>query len=352
MITLEQARYLCHSDEPTATRDLIIAISEAEGVLDRENMVSSYEITPSTPAATDAHVLLDYLMGHMEKRNPTLFEFLRDWSWRSIESAFIHHPASLPFRDSGSRNARGMQTQVVFGVRVARGWFTGARMVTLEQINLALECWLSLYRLHFADHPAPSYGPLRRMVFLPFAVWPGVQHDRALARTILDPTHPSVQRPTPFYDLPLALADVARALPNASPQRPAPPLHVVSSGDAVMVLGKGMKPPHDLLGDALGPVLGPRGFTSDESMRPVRMLLYYQEQHWRIRYEIVSGLSRHNPLIAVWKTAIQMSEGLHDPNAPRYEANIMQHLWHSPESSPSAPPPLPQQDDDNDDTTP
>lgn len=312
MITLEQARYLCHSDEPTTTRDLITAISEAEGVADKENRVFRYEITPSTSATPEANILLDYLMGHMRERDPTLFAFLRDWSWRDIESAIAHHPVNLPFHDSGNRYARGMQTQVVFGAFVKHGAFMGAREVTLDEIDQALESWLSLYRLYFQGHPAPSYKPLRRMVFLLFAVWPGVQHDMTLARTLLDPPRPSVEPPTTVYDLPLAFADVARVLPNASPHRPAPPLHVMSSGNIIVFMG-----------GALG-----------HPMRPVRMLLYYQEQHWRARYEN-NGLVRHNPLIQVWKTAIEMDNGLHDPNKPHYEAALMQRLWHTAESRPS-----------------
>ncbi len=83
MITLERARYLCNiddNDEPTATRDTITAITEAQDALDRESRSLHHGITPSPPSASYASVLLDYLMGHMRERDPAMHALLRDWS--------------------------------------------------------------------------------------------------------------------------------------------------------------------------------------------------------------------------------------------------------------------------------
>ncbi len=185
-----------------------------------------------------------------------------------------------------------------------------ARDATLADVSQALNEWFALYRIHFADHPAPAHAPLRRMVFLPFAVWPNAQHDLALARANAISPRPLIHPPEPRYHLQLALADVARALPNASPSRPAPPLHVASSGDEIGIMG-------ERLGGAMN----------------VRMTVHFRAWVWVTRYD-VNGQHRYNPLLQVWRTAMRMDDGLYEPDAPRHEAEIMCALWHTEESKP------------------
>lgn len=309
MITLERARYLCSiddNDEPTATRDTIIAITQARDALNNEPSAAARRASP-------VNVLHDYLMGHMRERDPATAKLLHDWSWATLESSITHLPdLRMPLHMTPGWSLEGRERSII--VQDARDGALSACRTTCGELCEAMKRWLALYRAHFQNHPAPDHAPLRRMVFLPFAVWPGEQHVVQRIINRLEPYPPFAPHVTTHHNTRLALADVASALPNASPDRPAPPLHVVSPGDAIVIRGEGLhfhQPP-----------------------TRVWMTVYYEQSGtWKTRsqvekQELVEPLVRHHPLVSVWR------ESMHPTGLAEYEARVMCNLWHTEESKP------------------
>ncbi len=307
MITLERARYLCGIDdnvEPTATRDTIIAITEARDALNNEPDAATRRASPT-------NVLLDYLMGHMRERDPATAKLLHDWSWATLESSIMYLPGLwMPLHMTPDWGLEGRERRIM--VQDARDGALSAYAATCADLRKSMEQWLALYRTHFANHPAPAHAPLRRMVFLPFAVWPGEQH--VVQRFQTGPEFPFTRQPRLFYNTRLALADVARALPNASLDRPAPPLHVVSSGDAIVIRGDGLH--------------------FQEPPARVWMTVYYEQSgDWKTRSQVetqdlVEPLVQHHPLVSIWR------ESMRPTGLATHEARIMCNLWHTEESKP------------------